>query len=194
MIKAGGEMQNKRRQYITHKSYQRGVVLRIILVCAIGLLINLGIFNYFSYEKIESLRWRMHIPVNTVGDIIGQYLIYSTIPSVTLAVIIFLIFLIYIIKKTDRLLYELKNDIEKVAGGDLSFNVLLRGRDDFKDVEDDCNMMISSFRSKFSLIKEKMHGINKTLESLEHVKDKPEIFSQKSQLLIETLEHLEKEV
>ncbi|WP_333652619.1 hypothetical protein [Dissulfurispira sp.] len=71
----------KRKQYITHKSYQRGVVLRIVLICAIGLLINLGIFNFLSYREVESLRWRMHIPVNTIGDIIGQYLIYSTILS-----------------------------------------------------------------------------------------------------------------
>lgn len=186
-------MQNKRRQYMTHKSYQRGVVLRIILVCAIGLLINLGIFNYFSYEKIESLRWRMHIPVNTVGDIIGQYLIYSTIPSVTLVVIALLIFFRHIIKKTDLMLYALKNDIEKVADGDLSFNVSLNKTDDFNDLSDGCNRMISSFRDKFSVLKVKMYDINETLKGLEHVKDK-QVLNQKTQVLVETFERLKKEV
>ena len=57
-------MQNKRRQYMTHKGYQMGILLEIILICAIGLFINLGIFNFFSYKEIESLRWRMHIPVD----------------------------------------------------------------------------------------------------------------------------------
>lgn len=185
-------MENKRRQYTTHKGYQRGTVLKIILICAIGLFINLGIFNYFSYEKIESLRWRVHIPVNTVGDIIGPYLIYSTIPSVTLVVLALLIFFRHLIKKTDLMLYALKNDIEKVAGGDLSFKVSLNETDDFDDLSDACNRMISSFRDKFSVLKVKMHDINETLEGLEHVKDK-QVLNQKTQVLIETFEQLQKE-
>lgn len=183
----------KRKQYITHKSYQRGVVLRIVLICAIGLLINLGIFNFLSYREVESLRWRMHIPVNTIGDIIGQYLIYSAIPSVALVVIALLIYFRHLIKNTDRMLYGLKNDIEKVADGDLSFSVLLDKRDDFKNISGGCNRMIGSFRDKFSVLKVKMHDMNGILESLENVKDK-QALNSKNQLLIDTLERLEKEV
>ncbi len=160
----------KRKQYITHKSYQRGVVLRIILICAMGLFINLGIFNFFSYREVESLRWRMHIPVNTIGDIIGQYLIYSTIPSVAFVAIALLIYFKHLIKNTDRTLCGLKNDIERVADGDLSFNVSLDKRDDFKNIYDSCNRMISSFRDKFSALKVKTNDINGILESLENVR------------------------
>ncbi len=196
MIKHGGhEVQSKRRQYITHKSYQRGFVLWIILICAIGLLVNLGIFNFFSYKEIESLRWRMHIPVDTVGDIIGQYLIYSTIPVVTLVVTALLIFFRHIIKKTDRMLYDLKKDIDNIADGDISFNVSLsmHNKDDFKDLSDGCNRMVSSLRDKFSVLKIKMQGINETLEGLEHIKDK-QLLNQKTRMLIETFERLKKEV
>ena len=185
-------MQNKRRQYMTHKGYQLGILLKIILICAIGLFINLGIFNFFSYKEIESLRWRMHIPVDTIGDIVGQYLAYSTVPSVTLVVIALLIFFRHIIKKTDLMLYTLKNDIEKVADGDLSFNVSLNKTDDFNYLSDDCNRMISSFRDKFSVLKVKMYDMNETLEGLQHIKDK-QVLSQKTQVLIETFERLNKE-
>ncbi|MBI5213516.1 MAG: methyl-accepting chemotaxis protein [Nitrospirae bacterium] len=186
-------MQNKRRQYITHKSYQRGIVLWIILICAIGLLINLGIFNFFSYKEVESLRWRMHIPVDTIGDIVGRYLIYSTIPVVIIVVTALLIFFRHIIKKTDRMLYGLKKDIDNIADGDLSFNVSLNKSDDFKELSDGCNRMVGSLRDKFSVLKVKMHGINETLEGLEHVKDK-QLFDQKTRMFIETFERLKKEV
>ena len=90
------------------------------------------------------------------------------------------------------MLYTLKNDIEKVADGDLSFNVSLNKTDDFNYLSDDCNRMISSFRDKFSVLKVKMYDMNETLEGLQHIKDK-QVLSQKTQVLIETFERLNKE-
>ncbi|WP_333652621.1 hypothetical protein [Dissulfurispira sp.] len=87
----------------------------------------------------------------------------------------------------------MKNDIEKVADGDLSFNVSLDKRDDFKNISGGCNRMIGSFRDKFSVLKVKMHDMNGILEGIEHVKDK-QALTQKTQLLIDALERLEKEV
>lgn len=183
----------KRKQYITHKSYQRGVIFGVILICAIGLLINLSVFNFFSHREIESLRWRMHIPVNTIGDIISQYLIYSAILSVAFVVIALLIYFRHLIKNTDRILYSLKNDIEKVAEGDLSFSVSLNERDDFKDISDSCNRMICSLKQKFLALKVKMYDLNEILEDIEQAKDKKALI-QKTQLLIDTLEYIKKEI
>ncbi len=122
-----------------------------------------------------------------------SYIFDYPIPSVAFVAIALLIYFRHLIKNADRMLYGLKNDIEKVADGDLSFNVSLDKRDDFKNISGGCNRMIGSFRDKFSVLKVKMHDMNGILEGIEHVKDK-QALTQKTQLLIDALERLEKEV
>jgi methyl-accepting chemotaxis protein len=187
-------MDYKRKQYITDKDYQWRLALKIISICSIYFLLNLVLFNYLSYKKIEFLRWKMHLPVDTIGAIVKPYLIYSVAATMSLAVITLIVFIIYIFNKTSGPIHRLKADIEKASDGDLSINIYLRSSDDFKETARSCNNMVLSLRNRFAQIKEGFSSAEKTLEKMEYIKDKPDIGIKECKALVETLESLKKDI
>jgi len=187
-------MKFRRKQYITDKGYQWRIALRIISICFIYLILNLLIFNYLAYRKLEALQWKMHVPVETIGEIIKPYLLFSTGLSAAFTIITLFIFIRYILKKTSGPIYGLKSYIDKAANGDLSTDLYLRKEDDFKDTANDLNMMVFTLRSRFTFIKNGFSLTEKTLEKMEHIKDKPESMREKYNVLIESIESLRKEI
>jgi methyl-accepting chemotaxis protein len=185
-------MDYKRKQYITDKDYQWKLALIITSICSVYFLLTLVLFNYLSYKKIEFLRWKMHLPVATIGEIVQPYLISSVMMTMSLAVITLVIFIIYILNKTSGPIHRLKADIEKAADGDLSINIYLRSSDDFKGTAKSCNNMVLSLRNRFALIKKGFSSAEKNLEKMEYIKDKPDICVKECKALVETLESLKK--
>ncbi|RJQ13288.1 MAG: methyl-accepting chemotaxis protein [Nitrospiraceae bacterium] len=187
-------MEHKRKRYITDKVYQWRLALRIISICSVYLLLNLVLFNYLSYRKIEFLRWKMNLPFETTGEIVEPYLISSTAITMSLAVATLVIYIIFILNKTSGPVYRLKADMEKAADGDLSTNIYLRSGDDFKETAKDCNNMVLSLRGRFARIKEGFSSAEKSLEKIEYVKDRPEIAAKECKALADTIEALKKEI
>ncbi len=186
-------MDYKRKQYITDKAYQWRIALRIVSICSAYFLMNLMLFNYLSYRKLEFFRWKMHLPVETIGEIVRPHLISSVAITMSLAVITLIIFIIYTLKKTSGPIYRLKADIEKAANGDLSIDIFLRSSDDFKETAKDCNTMVSSLRNRFARMKEGFSSAEKTLEKMEYIKDNPDIAVRECKTLVETLESLKRD-
>ncbi len=180
----------RRRHYVTDRDYQGRVVLAIILICCAGLLLSLGLFNYFSYTNIESLRWKTHIEPSTLGDIVRPYLISSSLAGIALTVIALYFLLNTLLQKTAGPIYRMAKDIGNATGGDLSQNIFLRKGDDFRETAVELNKMIVSVRTNFRQTIEKFAEIRRTVDSLEYVMDKPEIAEQKCQRLLDDLEVL----
>ncbi len=186
-------MKNRRRQYVTDRKYQWRTVLEVASICAAGLLVNLTLFNYLSYRKLEALRWKSHIQADTIADIVTPQLVYTGVLSAGITLLALLFFFLYLMRRTAGPLFRLKRDVEKAAMGDLSVNIYLRRDDDFKDVARECNRAIETLRNSFSLLKERFQFIGRTLDILEYAKDRREVAAQKSDLLKETLDLLRAE-
>lgn len=185
-------MENRRKQKIIDKGYQGRIALKIISICSIYILLNLISFNYLAYERLESLRWKMHLPMKTIGEIIKGYLLLSTGLSLSLTIITLLIFIWYLFSKTSVPISKLKAYIDKLSDGDLSTGISLRRGDDFKDTANDCNKMVSAMRDKFIFIKSEFSKMERTLAKMEYVKDKPNIAREECKVLIETADSLRK--
>ena len=183
-----------RKQKITDKRYQGRIAIRIISICFIFVLLNLSLFNYLTYKKLEFLQWKIHLSIETLGEIVGPYLFFSTILSVSLTLVTLFIFMWHIFKKTSGPIFRLKSDINKVAEGDLSINIYLRSGDDFKDTAETLNGMAASLRNKFISIKNSFSVMERSLEKMEYVQDKPDILKEECKVLIETIDSLRNEV
>jgi len=181
----------KRRQFLVDKSYQMRIITRILLICFAGLVLDLVVFNMLSYTNIEAMRWRTHIQFETVNDIVWSYLVYSSVIAMLFTVTVLYLYIRFMRRQTAGPLFRLNKDIGSAAKGDLSLNIYLRGEDDFKETAAELNTMISSIRADFRLLSEKFAAIEKTVNVLEYVADKPEIALQKCQQLIEYLEPLQ---
>jgi len=136
----------------------------------------------------------MHVPVETIGEIIKPYLLLSIGLSAALTIITLFIFIWYILNKTSGPIYGLKSYIDKAADGDLSADVYLRKGDDFKDTANDLNKMVSALRDRFVFIKNGLSLTERTLGKMEYIKDKPDSAKEECNNLIETINSLRKEI
>lgn len=180
----------KRRNYFIDKAYQGRMVLRIIMICAAGLLFELVLFNFLSYRNLEQMRWRTHIGAETVGDITNTYLLYSSILGVTFTCVALFAYLRVMNRRTAGPLYRMKRDIEMAADGDLSLNIWLRREDDFKETANELNLMVAAIRQDFKQLGDGLANVGRTIDVLEYVEDRPEFMKQKCRQLIEHLEPL----
>ncbi|MBI5639650.1 MAG: methyl-accepting chemotaxis protein [Nitrospirae bacterium] len=180
----------KRRQYIVDRSYQGRVIAKIVMICSLGMMLELVMFNYLSYGNIESLRWRVHISAETISEIVRSYLISSSAVGISVTAIALYLFLQGILQRTAGPIYRLKKDIEIASSGDLSLSIWLSREDDFKDTAVELNRMIEAMRADFTLMRKGFSDVTRTVDLLEYVADKPEIAIAKCQRLIDTLEPL----
>ena len=134
----------RRRHYFIDRSYQGGVVARIVMICSAGMLLELGLFNYLSYGNIESMRWKTHIGIERISEIVSFYLVYSSLFSIFVTVGVLYLFLSSVLKKTAGPIYRLNKDIGSAADGNLSLSIWLRGEDDFKETAAELDRMNSS--------------------------------------------------
>lgn len=180
----------KRRNYFIDKAYQGRMILRIVMVCAAGLLLELALFNFLSYRNLEAMRWRTHISAETVGDITGTYLIYSSIFAVVFTCAALFVYLRVMHRRAAGPLYRMKRDIEMAAEGDLSLNIWLRREDDFKETARELNQMVAAIRQDFRHLGDGLADVGRTIDVLEYVEDRPELMKQKCRQLIEYIEPL----
>lgn len=180
----------KRRSYFIDKAYQGRMVLRIIMICAAGLLFELALFNFLSYRSLEEMRWRTHIGAETVGEITGTYLIYSSIFAVLFTCAALFVYSRVMHRRAAGPLYRMKRDIEMAADGDLSLNIWLRREDDFKETADELNRMVAAIRQDFRQMGDGLDKVGRTIDMLEYAEARPELMKQKCRQLIEHLEPL----
>ena len=86
-----------------------------------------------------------------------------------------------IIRKTSGPLYRMSTDIERAAGGDLSVNISLRQKDEFKDTANSLDNVLQSIRERFQFINDEYADISGNLAKIRekemHVKDFSTVFS-----------------
>jgi methyl-accepting chemotaxis protein len=183
----------RRKRFITDKRYQWGITLKIVAICLTGILLHLFMFAFITLRKIDELKWKMHVPVETTGEILrpgllsGIFSLIITISAIWLVIRHFHI-------KTAGPVHRIKTDIEKVAGGDLSGSIYLRGNDFFREIENECNALISLLRDRYKTAKDGFAAIEKSIEKMEFVRDMPDAAAAECRQVLDTLAAIRKTI
>ncbi len=159
-------MKFRRRRYIINAGLQMKFIISFVLVSLLGSIAAVAAFNFFALRKLETLMWSTHISAKTTGELIGPLSVYVNIISFLFVSVLLIIIVIWMIRKVSGPLYRMSKDIMRVADGDLSTSIILRQKDELKDVAHELNIMIKSIREKFNIISEKYTGISRSIGRL----------------------------
>lgn len=182
----------KRRNYVTDKRFQGKYVLTTVGICALGMLLAVGVFNYLSYGTIELAIWRAHVDEKTVGEIIRPHLISSNAFALFFTVVSLIVFSRFVLIKTAPPLYRIKKFIERTGEGNLNQTLDWITIDEFRDTADELNSMVSTLRERFDEIKKTGHAVIELSRAVGYTIDMPEIAAEKCSLLLENIEGLKK--
>lgn len=157
-------MKLKRRRYIIDSRLQIRYALVFVLVSLISNILAVTAFNSLALKQLDTLMWSTHISINSTDELIRPIFIFINVINFVFVAVLLVLTGFLMMKKTSGPLIRMSRDIRKVTDGDLSSRILLRQKDDFKDVADELNRMTGELSERFSGIKEKYEGISGYLQ------------------------------
>jgi methyl-accepting chemotaxis protein len=184
----------KRRNYFIKKGFQGKFVLIFVLISTIGGVTAIGVFNFLAYRKLDLMQYSIHIFTETTGQLLFRDILYANLLALFLVFFLFIFTTIRIFWKITGPLYRIQTDLSKISQGDLSFSIISRSKDEFKDFAGQLNIMIDSFRRRFKEIKDLSQSLTKSVIEMEKVSDKPDMLALKTEKAIEHAKAVEKEL
>ena len=166
-------MGHKRRKYINAAPFQMKFVLAFVIVAFTGNILAITIFNYLALKKLDDLMWSTHLRVRTTSELMGPLFIQINIVAFIFICITLVIIGMMISRKITGSLNSMSNDITKAADGDLTVNISLRQKDEFKDVAYELDLAVQYLRKRFIALNERHGELSRSIKGLqEDIRDK----------------------
>jgi len=151
---------NYRKIYFIKKDFQSRFILRFVAIASVWAAATVLLFAYLAEKRLEEIRYSTHITIKTTSEL----LMPSTISAHVVSLLIFAGILAYTMRSLwhnlSVPLFTIKKDIERIADGDLTSEVVLREHDEFQDLAVDLNTMRSKLREKIVRIKEHQRSVS----------------------------------
>ncbi len=188
------KMKFRRRKFIINAGLQMKIALVFAAIAISGSIAATTAFNYFALKKIEKLMWSTHIGIKNTGEIIKQLVLYVNLVDFLFIAVLLIIAVAWMMKKTRGPIFRLTKDIEGVSNGDLTIDIILRDKDEFRDVAHELNLMVGSMREKFMKLIEKHVDISGSLDKLSTEIHDPESAVRNCNIALENIRQFEEEI
>jgi len=181
----------RRRNYFVKKGFQGKFMLIFIIIASVGGIVSLFSYSFFAVKKIETLLYSIHIPAKRLNEILFNEMLYSNIFSFLFVLLALLITIRWLTVKISGPLYRIKKDLEEIKKGDLSFNITLRYKDEFKDFASELNILLERFRYVFSKLKHDAEIIDQYTREIERNHHRVDIVKIRANKIINQIEEMQ---
>jgi len=181
----------RRRHYFINRNFQGRFILSFILMASLGVIVSIGLFNILAYRKLDRLMYSIHIPARNINELLSTDLIYATIIAFLLVLTVLFIAIKRLTLRVAGPLYRIRKDLETIADGDLSFNITLRYRDEFKDFAEELNRLVGSQRDLFNHVRKEIETADQYTREAERYYPKRDVVAEKAGQIVKHLEKLE---
>jgi methyl-accepting chemotaxis protein len=148
------EKRYKRKIYFINKDFQSRFILRFVAVATVWSAASVLLFFYLANKKLEEVRYSSYIDMSTTSEL----LMPVTIGALAVSLLIFAGILGYaihrLLHKLSGPLGQIRRDIARIAGGDLTSDIILREKDEFQDLAAGLEAMRTELRERIARIKD----------------------------------------
>lgn len=188
------KMKFRRRKFIINAGLQMKIALVFVAIAISGSIAATAAFNYFAQKKIEKLMWSTHIGIKNTGEIIKELVLYVNLANFLFIAVLLIIAVVWMMKKTRGPIFRITKDIEEVSNGDLTIDIILRDKDEFRDAAHELNLMVGSMREKFMNLIEKQGDISGSIDELKIEIDDPASAVRNYNIALENIRKFEEEI
>ena len=143
----------KRKKYIIDKNFQAKFIFKFcILIISVSLITGLLIYNFnrqTTTVAFENLRVVVKSTADFILPIIIQILLIVTLFSAIATIIVTL----FTTHKISGPLYRLKDELERIRGGDLTRTVRIRSADQLQIVANELDSVRKSLKDSIQVLK-----------------------------------------
>ncbi|MEF9427353.1 MAG: hypothetical protein L0956_09370 [Candidatus Mariimomonas ferrooxydans] len=187
-------MKFRRRKFIVDKGLQIRFTLLFVLVSLLGSFAAVTAFNSLALRELEILKWSTHLNVKTTGEFLNHLFVYVNIADFMFVSVLLIIAGVWMKRKVSGPLYRMSKDIMSIAIGDLTTTIILRKKDDFKDVALELKIMVKGIRERFAVIKKTYTGLSKTIIKLKYEISDPKKTTGNCSSILKDIESIKTEI
>ena len=155
---------NRRRTYIVRMDFQKDFIIKycvLVLISAVALSL---IVYFFCGETVTTVFKDSRLKILSTNDFILPYLFWSSLVAVLCAVAVCWRMTMIISNRLAGPLFRFEKDIAQVAQGDLTVNIRVRQKDEFKSLATMLNDLTIDWRGDIISIKNKVAELDKSLD------------------------------
>ena len=146
--------------------FQWRFVFSFVAVSLLGSMLSNGIFNYYALQKLDELKWSVHVGANAINNALHPLLLSFSLLNVFLVSILLALTAWLMLRKIKAPLQKIMQELERLESGDFSREITLRRNEPFQEVAAELNEMTKAMKGKFSMLKTEYIAIAASMEEL----------------------------
>ena len=182
------QKQYTRRHYFINKNFQGKYIFNYFLIVAIGSLLFIGIFSFFSSNTLSITYENYHLQLGLTPGILFRKILYIQWFFIVLgggAVVLITLFLTHRIAGP---FFRFEKTLDEMTAGNISNKIVLRGKDEGKELAKKINAFSSALSDNLSLIEKFNSNINIASMQMEETLQKPRLDTDKLASLLNEIQ------
>ena len=153
---------NRRRTYIVRMGFQKDFIIKYCVLVLIAVVVLSLIVYLFCGTTVTTVFKESRLKILNTNDFILPYLFWSSLIAVVCAVAVCWRMTMIISNRLAGPLYRFEKDIAQVAQGDLTLNIRVRQKDEFKSLARILNDLTGDWRNDIIAIKKKIEELDRS--------------------------------
>ncbi|MEW6520630.1 MAG: methyl-accepting chemotaxis protein [Thermodesulfobacteriota bacterium] len=142
----------KRRKYLIDRVVQGRFIAGFAAASLAGGVVAVCCFRYFARQKLEATLYAMRLPEITMGGLLMEEMVITTILTALLVVLLFIGTARLVFIRIEGPLRKMAACLAGIAAGDLRSEVKLRENDEFQEFAEEVNAMVQVMNSRLSAL------------------------------------------
>lgn len=138
----------KRSSYCIKKEFQFKFILRFCLLVLIGAIISTGLLFLFSQGTLTSSFQQSRLIIKNTALAILPSVVYTNLITLALITLATIIVTLFVSHKVAGPMFRFEKELKAIGEGNLTKKIMLRKKDQIKDMADCLNNMVASLHEK----------------------------------------------
>ena len=149
----------KRRKYFINKEFQGRYILNYFLLAMIGSILFVGVFSFFSSNTLSIVYDNYHLQLGVTPGILLKKILSTQWLVIILGGGVVVIATLFLTHRIAGPFYRFETTLEQMMSGDLSGKIVLRKKDEGKELAQKINTFNYLLADKLSVIESFNAGV-----------------------------------
>ncbi len=157
----------KRRNYFINKEFQGRTIFNYFLLLALGSLVFVAIFSFFSSNTLSIVYENYQLRLGTTPGILFKKILSTQWLFIVLGGLAVVFVTLHLTHRVAGPFYRFEKSLDQMIGRDISNTIVLRQKDEGKSLAEKINIFNAALSEQLTLIEDHNAKIAKAIESLE---------------------------
>ena len=184
----------KRRNYFINKEFQGRYIFNYFILLALGSVLFVGIFSFFSSNTLSIVYDNYHLQLGTTPGILFKKMLSAQWLFIVIGGITIILFTMRLTHRVAGPFFRFEKSLTEMLDHDISKKIILRQKDEGKDLAKKINGFNLALSRQLSFIDDQNSKIAISLEKLETLLSQPDQDPEKILRLTGTIKESQKAI